>query len=407
VYNILSGGYIKSLIPQWLKNQFHLLLAVMAVVRYGYPAKKLNVIGVTGTDGKTTTATLIYHCLKTAGYKVALISSVAAYIGAETLDTGFHVTTPDPRLLQKLIQRLVREGCTHLVLEVTSHGLDQYRLFGTNIRYAVITNVTHEHLDYHKTYSRYLKTKAKILNHAFLAVLNADDASFSLLTPYLKPKTRLLTYSLSKMGVWSADISNRFHESFNQANALAAVTLVSALKVNHSFIYQALKTFPGVTGRLETIPNVRQLRLIVDFAHTPNALEKALTALRLSASGNLITVYGAAGERDVTKRPLMGEIGSRIADEVVLTAEDPRTERVADIIHQIKSGVKVNHGHVHAIIDRQQAINFAVNQLAASGDTVAVFGKGHERSINLDGKHELAWSDQAAIIKALNLPRSV
>jgi UDP-N-acetylmuramoyl-L-alanyl-D-glutamate--2,6-diaminopimelate ligase len=383
---------LRSLIPQSIKNQYHRVVAILATLYYGHPAKKLTVIGVTGTDGKTTTTTLIYYLLKSAGYNVACVSSVAAYIGDRSIDTGFHVTTPNSWMLQRLIRRIVDQGYTHLVLEVTSHGLDQSRVLGTNIRYVVITNVTHEHLDYHHTMARYIAAKAKIFAHAKVAVLNADDDSYPRLKPYVPKGARLLSYSLSRPGQWGPIIALRFPETYNQSNALAAITLCHELQVKASDIRAALVSFPGVIGRGQAIPNSRKLKLIVDFAHTPNALLKALTALKPVPPHKLIAVYGAAGERDKSKRPQMGQVGSVLADEVVLTSEDPRSEDPKSIIRQLKSGIIHHHGHVHAIVDRKEAIEFALN-LAKAGDTVGIFGKGHEQSLNLDGRHEIPWSD--------------
>lgn len=387
------------------KNLAHFLLAGTALLAYGFPAKKLTVIGVTGTDGKTTTSTLIYHILKSAGFRVALISTVAAYIGEEEIDTGFHVTSPDPFSLQALLKKIVSKGFTHVVLEVTSHGLDQSRVLGTNAKWVVFTNITHEHLDYHKTYANYVAAKAKLLRHAEVAVLNLEDPSFEKLKPYLKPATRVLPYNSKDIELFPT-VSDKFAEKYNRFNAVAAIKLTQTLGVDPEIAGNAIKTFPGVKGRMEEIKNNRGIRVIVDFAHTPNALKEALTALKTTTTGKLIAVYGAAGLRDYTKRPMMGEIGAKLADEVILTAEDPRTEKVATIIRQMKEGVTLNHGHVHAIEDRAEAISFAINKLAHVGDTVGIFGKGHEKSLNLNGKEEIPWSDQEAAKIALQKKES-
>jgi len=393
----------KQIIPQKLKNYYHLAIAVLAVARYNYPARHLMVIGVTGTDGKTTTSTLIYHLLKSTGKKVALISTVAAYIGDEEIDTGFHVTSPDPFPLQALLARIHRLGYEYVVLEATSHGFDQFRLFGTNIRIAVITNITHDHFDYHKTYDRYLAAKAKIFNKAKIAIINRDDQSYAHLKKYLKRKTHILPYTLKEANRQEY-ISNHFPQNYNRMNALAAVTVAKALKLKKDDYLKGLTTFPGVAGRLQAIPNKRSLHCYVDFAHTPNALKSVLTALRKThPKAKLIAIYGCAGLRDAVKRPIMGMIGSQLADEVIFTSEDPRTEDVKTIIRQMKDGVTTNHGHVHAIVDRRLAISFAINHLAKAGDVVAVLGKGHEKSLNLNGSQEIPWSDAKEMSKALKL----
>jgi UDP-N-acetylmuramoyl-L-alanyl-D-glutamate--2,6-diaminopimelate ligase len=387
-----------QILIQWLKNQYHLLSALLACLVYRFPAKKLNVIGVTGTDGKTTTSTLIYHLLKHAGYKVALISTVAAYIGDKHIDTGFHVTSPNEWQLQKLIRQIADQGFTHLVLESTSHGLDQHRLLGANIKTAVITNVTHEHLDYHLTYDRYLAAKAKIMVSAQTVILNADDEqSYAKLTQKAPKTAKQIGYTLYKLTPeLKPAIVSRFPQKYNQSNALAASHTALSLGVSLSQIIEALPLFAGIPGRMQYIENELEISIIVDFAHTPNALENALKAAKQATEGRLIAVFGSAGKRDKTKRPLMGAAADKYADEIILTAEDPRGEDVRLIINQIKSGILKNKGHVHGVTDRATAIAFAIS-LVDPGDTVIVCGKGHEQSMNLDGKNEIAWSDAAVI----------
>lgn len=392
---------VSTLFPQWLKNYYHWLNAFIAVHLNRYPAKYLTVIGVTGTDGKTTTSSMIYQILKTAGYRVALISTIGAYIGSELYPTGFHVTSPDPLKLQKFLRQLVRQGFTHVVLEVTSHGLDQHRVFGTRIQYAVITNVTREHLDYHKNYNAYIKAKAKIFQGVKTVIINRDDISYPYLKKYLTPSIRLLSYSLSDNGPNQQLVRDCFPQTYNQANALAAVTLADDLNINDEYLRQALQSPIKLPGRLETIPNNINRRLVVDFAHTPNALQSVLEYLKQTTNARLIIVFGAAGQRDQGKRPLMGSVAAAVADEVIITSEDPRTEDPRLIIHQILEGATQNHGHLHSVIDRQSAINLAIN-LSHPGDTVAVFGKGHETTQNLDGRHEIPWSDQQAVIRAVH-----
>ncbi|OGV91149.1 hypothetical protein A3A66_01170 [Microgenomates group bacterium RIFCSPLOWO2_01_FULL_46_13] len=390
--------FLSRLFPQGLKNVFHFFIALGAVIYYRYPVRKLTVIGVTGTDGKTTTATLIYHILKTVGIKVALVSTVAAYLGDEKIDTGFHVTSPDPWSLQKLIKRIADEGFTHLVLEVTSHALDQHRLLGSNFKIGVVTNITHEHLDYHKTYEAYLAAKAKLFQKTRFSVLNATDKSFDRLKQLAQGK--IISYSDEDV---SQLVKQRFLEPYNQLNAQAAIAVVQLLDIDEITIQKGIESFPGVEGRMQEVKNFLGIKIVIDFAHTPNALEQALKSLRKQTQGRLIAVFGAAGKRDTGKRPLMGKVASELADEVVLTAEDPRGEDVNTIITQIKGGVSGNSGHMHGIVDRQEAINFAITKLARAGDTVGIFGKGHERSINLNGRDELPWSDIKVVQQALSL----
>ncbi len=392
---------INRVFPQSLKNIWHATQAVLANAIFGFPSRRLFLIGVTGTDGKTTTSTHMYRMLYQDKVKVALITSVAAYIGNDTIDTGFHVTTPNSWHLQRLLRRMVRQGVTHVVIEATSHALDQHRLLGCHFPVAVYTNITREHLDYHKTFKRYLKTKSKLARKASLIILNADDPSYRELRRMVPSHARVHTYSLKLNSMWLHLIRQHFKETYNQSNALAAVTCAQNLKVSKNAIKTALTSFSGIPGRLEYLPNHRGLTVVVDFAHTPNALKSVLTSLKNTTKGKLIAVYGAAGLRDAKKRPLMGEIGAQLADEVILTAEDPRTEDVRFIIKSMLEGIKTNHGHVHTIIDRKEAIHFAINRLAKAGDTVVLLGKGHEKSMNLDGRHETAWSDQETAKHAL------
>ncbi len=393
-------------LKQYIKNIGHWFNASLALLWYRYPSRHLTVIGVTGTDGKTTTATMLYHILKAANLKVALISTVAAYLGDERIDTGFHVTSPTPWALQKLIKKIADRGFTHLVVEATSHGLDQHRLLGVRVAIGIVTNITHEHLDYHRHYDRYLAAKAKLFRHAHFALLNQADASFEPLVKKLssfKPRPHIQTYSGTAIPDY---IRNFFVEPYNQLNAQAARTAAQLLSVEEATIKTGLASFEGVSGRMEAIKNTRGLHVYVDFAHTPNALEQVLTTLRSAHSGKLIAVYGCAGKRDYTKRPLMGEIGARLADYVILTSEDPRGENVESIIYQMKQGIVTGHDRVLSILDRTQALEWALHRLARTGDTVAILGKGHEQSMNLDGTHETPWSDQEQVRNILMSSRA-
>lgn len=395
-----------------IKNLVHLGIAVVANICFGLPSKKLKVIAITGTDGKTTSSTLIYHVLHQAGLKVALISTVAAFIGEEEIDTGFHVTTPSPFALQKLLKRILDQGFEYVVLEVTSHGIDQNRVWGIHPYIGAITNVTHEHLDYHKTFSHYLATKAKLLLRSQTALIN-DDAKDSvnelkaILNAHQYP---FETFAVDQIPKKLRDaVEKRFGaQHYNRQNSALTIAIAKKLGVKDRVISQAILQFPGVAGRMQKIVNKRGLTIIVDFAHTPNALEVALLSLQSKSTakatkghrGKLILVFGCAGLRDASKRPLMGEIASRLADHVILTAEDPRTEDVWSIIHQIKSGVQSGHQKVVSIADRYTAIEFALNTLAHPGDTILITGKGHEKSMCF-GTTEYPWSDQQAVHSVL------
>jgi UDP-N-acetylmuramoyl-L-alanyl-D-glutamate--2,6-diaminopimelate ligase len=391
----------------FLKNKLHFLKAVLAILYFRYPARKIKVIGVTGTDGKTTTTTLIYHLLLAAGKKVALVSTVIAYVGKRKVDTGLHVTSPGPWFLQKLIRKIADEGYDYLVLEATSHGLDQHRLLGTNISIAVLTNITHEHLDYHKTYAKYLNAKAKMFRNVDTAILNKKDASYKHIKKLLKPRTRIVLYSDKTLEKdIKSTVEKKFAENYNRFNATASILAAKELGIDNSAVKKGIGNFSGIPGRMEEIKNKKGIRIFIDFAHTPNALENVLRALRKQKSSNsrLIVVFGCAGERDTKKRSVMGRVAAKLADISILTAEDPRNENVNDIINQIIKGAKeVRKNKRSKIIkepERGKAILLSIEKLARKGDTVVICGKGHERSMAYKEK-EHPWSDQEAVRFAL------
>lgn len=392
----------------WLKTG--LLKGLPAAIKYGFPARKLKIIAITGTDGKTSSTTLLYHILRAGGKKVALISTVAAYIGDQEIETGLHVTTPEADQLQKLMARMVKEKIEYLVLEFTSHGAYQNRLFGITPFITGVTNITHEHLDYHVTYQNYLEAKLSFLNKAKVIVLNRDDQSFFRLKKYLPGRLyKILSYGLDDTlpkNITTA-IKKRFSEVYNHSNAHLATTIARYLKVDKTAIAQAITQFPGVPGRMQTVPNKKGFTVIVDFAHTPQALGEALTALRRKLNrgghsrGRLIAVFGCAGLRDRAKRPMMGKIAAEQADIAVFTAEDPRTEDVWTIIREMKEQLESGHNRIVTLVDRQAAIEFALTKLAKKGDIVGIFGKGPEKSMCY-GTTEIPWSDVEVVKACLN-----
>lgn len=377
-------------------------------LKAGFPQNKLKIIAITGTDGKTTSSFLTYHLLKTAGKKVALVTTVAAYIGDEQLNTGFHVTSPHPKQLTQLMARMVAENYEYLVLETTSHGIYQFRTWGIKPLIAAVTNITHEHTDYHLTYSNYVSAKAEILQKADWAIINADDASFTSLKKILYRHPRLLTYSQQDKlpPKLTTALREKFPQDYNQMNARIAILVGKILDLPESSTLEALETFTGVPGRLEFVKTRKHFDVVIDFAHTPNSLAKVLTYLKKylkkqAGSGKLIAVFGCAGHRDISKRPIMGKIASQIADLAIFTAEDPRQEDIWSIIRQMKEDPDLEHRKILSIPDRMAAIRFAIQSLARPGDVVAVLGKGHETSMCI-GKVEYPWSDAKAIREVLN-----
>lgn len=407
----------------------------------GNPSNKLKVVGVTGTDGKTTTASLIYHILNNCGIKTGLISTISARIGSNEIDTGFHVTNPDPVSLQKLLNEMVKKNCKFAVIEVTSHGLDQDRVAGINFDSAVLTNITHEHLDYHKTWEAYRDSKLKLflMAHKFI-VLNKDDPSYKYISKSVNPNLGIFAYSLypdraltyaqniihKKTGT-EFDLVDRvtpmafdtlLRGNYNISNILAAVTCTRHLGLDLEAVRKAVSVFKPPVGRLQKLKNKHGFDIYVDFAHTPNALENVLKTLRkqLTDDQRLIVVFGCAGERDVEKREMMGEISTRLADISVFTAEDPRNENVNKIIAQMVRGAektasvelerfiginKLNKKHAFLRIpERGEAISVAIQEIASKRDTIVVCGKGHEKSMAYNGI-EYPWSDQEAVMIAL------
>lgn len=399
---------------QDIKNIYHLINALIANVIYGFPSRRPIVIGVTGTDGKTTTTSYIYQILKKAGVNVSMVSSVGAIINNKEYLLPFHVTTPSSFALQKFIKMAAsnsKNGKKYLVLEVTSHSLHQFRVFGIKFDIGVITNVTHEHLDYHKTYRDYLNTKIRLLKMSKIAVINKDDASYKKILPVLKKSEgnldRIVTYSLSSKA--EADLDNfeldKNISEFNKYNMLSAITVVRLLGIKDDVIKKAVKELNNPIGRQDIVYN-NGFKVMIDFAHTPHSFEKILSSLKPTVKGKIIHVFGSAGERDSSKRPIMGEISDRYSDILIITSEDPRAESIEGICDEILSQIKdldkkKKNGKIFEIYDRQEAINRAI-AMASKGDIVLITGKAHEKSMNY-GKGEVSWDEYRAVKKALTL----
>lgn len=398
---------------QPIKNIFHLLKALAANVWYGFPSKRLMVIGITGTDGKTTTSSLIYHILKQNKKKVSLVSTVSAYIGSKAYDTGFHVTTPSPFMIQGFLKQAVDNGDEYFVLETTSHSLDQYRVYGTEYKIGILTNITHEHLQYHKTYENYVLAKSRLLKWSKLAIMNRDDRSYDVIRKLCKLKGK--TYGLKNPADYNLDISKKTGinlAEFNKYNFLGAYAVCKELGLADTEIFSAMKTYKLPPGRMEVVYK-GSFTVINDFAHTPNALHEALGALRIEYKGSkIIHVFGAAAFRDDTKRPLMGDESASHADTAIITEEDYRTEDPEQIARMIGEGFKKNSFKKEdkesysakpktytSIVNRKEAIEKAIS-VAGKGDIIVITGKGHEQSL-CRGTKEYPWDDNRAILDTL------
>lgn len=391
-----------------IKNWYHLGRSLMAALFLGLPQRKLKVIGVTGTDGKTTTATLIYHILRESGKKVSLISTVYAKIGTREFSTGLHTTTPDGVTIQRLLAESVDHGDEYFVLETTSHALDQNRNFGIRYTVAVLTNVTHEHLDYHKTFDAYIQAKAKLFTSADLSLLNRDDESYQKMSAILRPsRTRIKTYGLKHRADFDLNMAQGTGldlSTYNTYNFLAAYAVGRSLGLSHSQILTACTSYRFPQGRMQIVYD-HTFRVVIDFAHTPNAIDQALHALkeRMKPGGKLIHVFGSAGLRDASKRPLMGEASAKWADVIIITEEDYRTEDPMAIANAIGEGIRKSGKRYSVSLDRNKAIGQAI-KLARKNDVVVITGKGHEKSL-CRGNKEYPWDEVKAVRDALQTYR--
>jgi len=408
-----------------------------------FPSHHLKVVGVTGTDGKTTTMNLINAVMEALHYRTGMVTTIGARIGGREVDTGEHVTTPDAPIVQGFLREMVKEGMEVALLETTSHALSQHRVAGVAYDVAVVTNITHEHLDEHGSLENYRAAKAKLFaglagsyrkpNTPKVAVMNGDDSSYKYLSKLLADEQLVYGIESPHATIRASDIQferdgTRFvaetpigeisiHSPllgrFNVYNILAAVgagiALGRQLPDVRERISKGIASLKTVKGRMEPIDDGQDFLAIVDFAHTPVSLENALTTAREMTQGRLFAVFGSAGLRDKAKRAMMGAIAGRLADMSVITAEDPRTERVEDISAEIAAGAEssgaVRDKSYVIIYDRAEAIEWAVEQ-AKPGDLVIACGKGHEPSMCFDTT-EYPWSEHNAMLAALRKKRGM
>jgi len=425
-----------------------LALAYFAAAFYQFPSRKLTAIGVTGTDGKTTTCNLIFNILKAAGCRVGMITTVNAVIGEEVVDTGVHVTTPEAPDVQRYLAEMVGQSLTHAILEVTSHGLEQHRVVGCDFDLAVQTNITHEHLDYHGSFEAYREVKSRLFTALAKsppkapglkasAVLNRDDSSYDYLSSLVastafeeRKEVNQITYGIEQPVDVRAEnivlgseglefdvaargrvlsIKSGLVGEFNVANILAAIAATHlGLDIDRRAVTDGIASTRAVPGRMEFIEMGQAFTAIVDFAHTPNALKRSLASARQllegsAQQGKIIAVFGSAGLRDRAKRKMMAEISFQIVEVTILTAEDPRTESLLEILDEMKQGAVMAGGveqqNFWLVPDRREAIRLGVN-MAGPGDILIALGKGHEQSMCY-GEVEYPWDDRIAMRAAL------
>lgn len=370
--------------------------ALMAGNFFGNPAEKLNLIGVTGTNGKTSTTFIFKHVLEQLGHKVGLIGTIVNMVGEESEDADN--TTPDAMELQALFARMVKAGCDWCVMEVSSHALDQHRVAGLKFKCGIFTNLTQDHLDYHKTMENYRLAKQKLFDVCELGVFNFDDEASAVMMQEAKTEKNVTFSTVSDFADFTARNIRLFADhveyqvvskgclnrvnvampgGFNVRNTLGVIAACVGLGIPQADAVAAVKTCKGVKGRIEVVPTDTPYTVILDYAHTPDALINIGRAIRDFATGRIITVYGCGGDRDRTKRPLMTKAVIDFSDYFVLTSDNPRTEDPQRILDDAAAGIgdsKVPHA---ILVDRTQAIAHALS-LAKENDIVLIAGKGHE-----------------------------
>ncbi len=375
----------------------------LATTFYGNPTEKLELIGVTGTNGKTTIATLLYNMFRKFGYKVGLISTVCNYIDEEAIPTEH--TTPDPITLNKLLGRMADEGCKYAFMEVSSHSVAQKRIGGLKFAGGIFTNLTRDHLDYHQTVDNYLKAKKTFFDNlpkSAFALTNLDDKNGMVMVQNTKAK--ICTYSLRNicdfkgkvledgfegmlLDINNIEVNVQFIGRFNASNLLAVYGTACLLGKKPEDVLLALSILQPVSGRFDAIRSPKGYSAIVDYAHTPDALVNVLNTIQevLNGRGNIITVVGAGGNRDKGKRPIMAQEAMKQSDKVIITSDNPRFEEPQDIINDMLAGLsKEDMRKVISIVDRKEAIKTAC-MLAQVGDAILVAGKGHENYQDIKG----------------------
>lgn len=409
-----------------IERRYHWLQAVVSSLRYGRPARRMRVIGVTGTNGKTTTSFMIHRMLVESGLNVGLMTTVGYGVNNDINPQIEHMTTASAPILNKRLSAMKKAGVEWLVLEVTSHALAQYRTWGVPYEIAVMTNVTHEHLDYHGTFEDYKKSKLRLFQLANrhpqgFSVVNYDDESVA---DFLKGARasesyglhggQLVAHEVSLTGDGSRYIATAQGEKyeiachipgeFNIYNSLAAVAVGRRVGLTNQQIERGIAALKTVEGRMVSLREGQDFTVIIDFAHTPDAFERLLSDLRLQTKGKLVAVFGSAGRRDESKRSIQGEIAGRYCEEVILTEEDNRDIDGGEILEQIAAGAirsgKNKDENLFLIPDRTEAIIFAMTRVHNDRDTVVLLGKGHEKTIErADGEHP--WDEVATARSAI------
>lgn len=387
---------------------------------YDHPSSKLKLIGVTGTNGKTTVATVLYDLFTKLGYSCGLISTIYYKINQEEIPASH--TTPDAITLNRLLYQMVEKKCAYCFMEVSSHALDQGRVEGIEFKGGIFTNITHEHLDYHKTFDNYLRAKKKLfdmLKESSFALVNADDKNARIMVQ--NTRARIVTYALKSTTDYKAKIIEnhigglllmidstelyvRFIGDFNAYNLLAVYAAALLLGQDKMNVLTTLSTLSPPDGRFQIVRGPHGITAIVDYAHTPDALENVLQTIRsmVRHEQKIITVIGCGGNRDKTKRPLMAKVAARLSDKVIFTSDNPRNEKPEEIIAEMKAGLDTSETlKVISITDRKEAIQQAC-LMAATNDVLLIAGKGHEKYQEVNGL-KIHFDDVEEINQAFKL----
>jgi UDP-N-acetylmuramoyl-L-alanyl-D-glutamate--2,6-diaminopimelate ligase len=384
---------------------------------YENPSSKIKLVGITGTNGKTTTVTLLFRLFRQLGYRCGLISTVQNQIDEEVIPSTH--TTPDAVNLNKLLAKMASAGCSHVFMEVSSHAVVQHRITGLSFSGGIFSNITHDHLDFHKTFENYIKAKKgffDMLPKTAFALVNVDDRRGAVMVQ--NTKASIHTYSLEtlasfkgkiisdsiyglEMEVDNREIHFQLIGTFNAYNLLAIYGAAVLLEEDPEEILVQMSGLLTAPGRFEQIVSLKDLKVgIVDYAHTPDALKNVLQTINKIKEGNqnVITVVGCGGNRDATKRPIMAEIACELSNKVILTSDNPRNEDPAEILEQMRKGIPpIDFKKTKIIEDRKEAIFLAVRELANAGDIILVAGKGHENYQEIKGiKHHF---DDKEVIK--------
>lgn len=417
---IVAEDKVDVSIPVFYTNNSRRMLAKMAADFYHHPSEKFKLIGVTGTNGKTTITYLVKNILETAGKRVGVIGTNNNVIGDKVLLTQSNTpTTPNSLELQKLFAELVEERAEYVVMEVSSHALELDRVYGCKFDVGIFTNITQDHLDFHGTMENYLKAKAKLFDMADIGVINIDDkggkkivkdAKCECITVGINENSMLKATDISvssKGSGFKLEYDGKIYDmyipipgKFSVYNALNAIGAVLPLGIDMDTIKKGLAGVKGVTGRAEVVPVEREYTVIIDYAHTPDGLENIISTVKEFAENRVITLFGCGGDRDSTKRPIMGRIAGELSDYCIITSDNPRTENPSKIIDDIVEGIKTTDAEYTVIENRREAISFAL-KTAQQGDVIILAGKGQE-TYQIIGREKFHFDEREIVRECLN-----